>query len=164
MDLDRLTVDADLKRQAFNRAAKMASAWLIVFVLSIVIATLSHGAFLLLVMSAVAFVMTCKASISVISTMRELSADNRLFRQPKEFMLNYDKSALALVSIDKSDVNHTFFYGQTRYGAGQEPDGGHKPVTIIEVENDVVVYDSRCEGAFNRAACDSCKSAANLRR
>lgn len=65
--------------------------------------------------------------------------------QSKEFLGN-DKSAFAFVKID-NNVRHAFMFGQTRYGMGQEPAEGHKPVTIIEVEDTgLYMYDERRYG------------------
>jgi len=85
--------------------------------------------------------------------MREL-----LLRERPSAVLGKSKSTFEFVSIDKAGASHAFMFGQTQYGMRQTPVGGHKPITIIEVEDGAVPCDTRCDGSLDQVTCDSCKS------
>ena len=45
-------------------------------------------------------------------------------------------STISYIKIGKNDIKHDFLFGTTRYGKGQHPQKGHKPLQIIELESD----------------------------
>lgn len=45
-------------------------------------------------------------------------------------------SATSVIKIAMDGSIHETVFGTIRYGKGHEPPGGHKPITIIELEQD----------------------------
>ncbi len=51
-------------------------------------------------------------------------------------ILTGNMAAVAIVNKTPSGHMHTLLYGTVRHGSGHAPAGGHRPVTIINGEND----------------------------
>lgn len=49
-----------------------------------------------------------------------------------DLVLGPGNATYSFVKIDKFGHRHEMLFGQTRYGMGQEPSGGHRPISIIE--------------------------------
>lgn len=56
-------------------------------------------------------------------------------------------AAIASVTIAPDGATHTLLMGSTQYGLGQTPEGGHRPLTIIDGQCSVIPRDTREDGS-----------------
>lgn len=57
-------------------------------------------------------------------------------RKPIPVIVLGDRSKVALshITINKDGSKEELVFGTVKYGKGCEPEGGHKPITIIDVK------------------------------
>lgn len=60
-------------------------------------------------------------------------------------------AAISYLKIGKNGHRHEFLFGQTAYGMGKTPKGGHQPFTVIEVEkeeNSALIAEVKTHGGM----------------
>jgi|APLak6261669087_1056070.scaffolds.fasta_scaffold04483_3 hypothetical protein len=83
--------------------------------------------------------------LAIVSTLIEIplviivTASQKTIAKKNEAVIrigNETNATLSYIKLNKNGGRHEILFGSTRYGMGQTPEDGHRPITTIEYSNE----------------------------